>query len=175
MFVSAISVAAAMLLLVAGVAKVRTPGPAAGLFPRAGRSVALRLVRGAGAVEAGIALAAIVIGGRLGFSVLALAYLVLVVLSVRLASAGQPRPCGCFGAADGDAGWPHVVVNVACLIAVGVAASSSARPASSFWDLGALAGTVVAAQSVLLAALAYLSISALPALTAARRSVQEVR
>lgn len=171
MVVSALAAAAAMLLLVAGVAKLRTPGPAAMLFRHARRTTARRLVRLAAVAEVAVALLALVLGGRVGAGALALGYAVVTAVAVRLATAPQKAPCGCFGAADGDVGRAHVVVDLCCLAAAVTAAATGAAPAD-LWHAGGLVGTVAAAQSAVLAALAYLCITALPALAAARSKLE---
>jgi hypothetical protein len=175
--VGALSAAAAILLVVAGVAKVRTPAPAAAmialLWHRAPRP--RLLARAAGVVETLAGLFALAGGGRIALSVLAGCYLVLTVVAVRLAVGPQRAPCGCFGAADGTVGTAHVVFDLACL---GAAVCGFVRPPGSVLELfdgGTLAGVTVVGQTLLLAALGYLSITALPALAAARREVEGLR
>jgi hypothetical protein len=169
--------AAAILLVVAGAAKLRTPGPAGtmlvGFWPALRRLRRARAVaRTAGAVELGAGLAVLAAGGRVTAAVLAACYLALTVVAVRLAARAEPAPCGCFGAADGDVGPAHIVVDVAALA---IAVAALVRPVGSVADLftgGTLTGLTLAAQAVLLAALGYLSITALPALAAARRTLE---
>jgi hypothetical protein len=175
--VGALSAAAAVLLVVAGVAKIRTPAPAAAmivlLLPRMrrGRVVA----RAAGTVEMAAGLVALVFGGRVALAVLAGCYFVLTLVAIRLATGPQRAPCGCFGAADGTVGTAHIVFDSICLAA---AVAGVVRPPGSvfaLFDGGTLAGVTVVAQVLLLAALGYLSITALPALSVARHEVEGVR
>jgi hypothetical protein len=176
--VAATIAAAAVLLVVAGAAKLRTPGPAAtmlvgfwpGLRPlRRARAVA----RAAGVVELGAGLAVLAVGGRVTAAVLTACYLALTIVAVRLALRSESAPCGCFGAADGDVGPAHIVLDVAAL---GVGVAALVHPVGSVAGLftdGTLTGFTLAGQAALLAALGYLSITALPALTAARRTTLE--
>lgn len=177
MLSSALLAAAALLLFVAGVAKVRTPGPAAQMlvtvWPRIRPVRRARLVaRTVGVIEGAAAVATLVTGSRAAIVVLLLCYLVVTAVAVRLAFGRERASCGCFGAADGAVGVPHLVVDVA---AVMVAAWAAARPpggVGSLFDDGALTGVTLVLQVVLLTALAYLSLTALPALVAARRTVE---
>lgn len=167
---------AAILLAVAGVAKLRTPGPAAtmivNLLP--GRPRARRLARCAGVVELLAGLATVVVGGRVTAALLALCYLVLLAVAVRLATGAERAACGCFGAADGVVGPAHVVLDLAGLGIAVWAVVQSSGPATALFDHGPLVGAGAVLQAVLLAALGYLSITALPALTAARRTLEGV-
>jgi hypothetical protein len=174
LIIEALSAAAAVLLIVAGVAKYRTPAPAASmlalLWPRI-RS-ARRVARASGIVECVAGVATLGFGGRAALALLALCYLVLTLVAIRLATGQQPAVCGCFGAADGTVGLPHVLLDLA---GVSVAIWGAVRPPGSVTNLfgsGALTGVTVIAQALLLAALGYLSITALPALSAARREVE---
>ena len=129
----------------------------------------------AGAVEVASGVAALAAGGRIALCVLAGCYFVLTAVAVRLAAGPQRAPCGCFGAADGTVGVPHVVFDTCCLAA---AVAGAVRPPGSvlaLFDGGTLAGVTVVAQVLLLATVGYLSITALPALAAARRDVEGIR
>jgi hypothetical protein len=177
MVIAALSSAAALLLLVAGAAKLRTPGPAAGML--VGLSPRLRplrraraVTRAAALVELGAGLALLAGGGRIAAALLAVCYLALTAVAVRLVTAPQAAPCGCFGAADGNAGPAHVVLDV---LALAIAVAAVIHPSAgvpALFDSGTVTGLVATLQSALLAALGYLSITALPALTAARRTVE---
>jgi hypothetical protein len=177
MVIGALCAAAAVLLIVAGLAKFRTPDPAAAmivlLWPRFRPLHRARVVaRAAGAVEFGAGLATLTAGGRIAVALLAACYLVLTAVAIRLATGPKKAPCGCFGAADGTVGAPHVVLDLAGLT---VAVFGCVRPPGAvpaLFDDGALTGVTVTAQVLLLAALGYLSITALPALSAARREAE---
>jgi hypothetical protein len=179
MLSSALLAAAALLLLVAGIAKLRTPGPAARMLVRAGPFRSVRRARiGArlvGVVEAGAAVATLATGARAAIVLLLVCYVVVTAVAVRLAFGSERASCGCFGAADGAVGVPHLVVDAA---AVAIAIWAAVRPpgdVTALFDDGPLAGVTVTFQAVVLTALAYLSLTALPALVAARRTAEGVR
>lgn len=180
MFDCAVLLAAAVLLLVAGWSKLRTPQPAAAMIRRlrpvragAGRSPGGRgVVRWVAVIELATAVAVLATAARAAAIALTLCYLVLAIVAVRLATGAERTACGCFGAADGAVGAPHVVLDVAAL-AAGVWAS--VRPPgtiAALFEHGPLVGVTACAQAGVLAALGYLSITALPALLGARRSVE---
>jgi hypothetical protein len=175
--VGAFCAAAAVLLVVAGVAKIRTAAPAAAmivlLLPRIRRGRVIARVTGAVEVMSG--LVALATGGRVALAVLAGCYLVLTLVATRLATGPQHAPCGCFGAADGTVGAAHVVFDSICLAAAVAGLVRAPGSVFALLDGGTLAGVIVVGQALLLAALGYLSITALPALSAARREVEGVR
>jgi hypothetical protein len=180
MLSSALLAAAALLLFVAGIAKLRTPGPAAQMLVTVWPQ--LRSVRRArmgarlvGIVEAGASVATMAIGTRAAIVLLLVCYVGVTAVAVRLAFGSGRTSCGCFGAADGAVGVPHLVVDA---IAVAITVWAAARPPgdlATLFDHGALTGVTVVFQVVVLTALAYLSLTALPALVAARRTVEGVR
>jgi len=169
-----LALAAALLLVGAGVGKVRAPQPAAAMLRRAlpgGLRPLARpaLVRAAGLGEVAIGGAAVLLGNRWTLALLAATYLAFLALSLRLATTGSGAPCGCFGRADAPVGAGHVVLNA---VAVAAAAVGVAQPPGAWggrFDGAALPGVVGIAQAGLLAVLAYLAITALPALAAERR------
>ncbi len=180
MVVVALDAAAAVLLAVAGAAKLRTPGPAAamlvGLWPRLRPLRRARLAaRGAGIVELGAGLAVLAGGGRPALLLLAACYLALSAVALRLLSRGEPVPCGCFGAADGAVGAAQVVVDLAALAVAGWGLLRAAPGPAALFDPGVLAGVTATGQVLLLAALGYLAITALPALATARHALEELR
>lgn len=175
-----LSLAAALLLVASGLAKLRFPAPASAVL------TALRvpgwrtlpqqaLVRVGALVEVAIGAAAVLLGDTVSFTVLGVCYLVFAAVTVRLLALGSRAACGCFGRADTPVGAAHLVVVLTCLSVAGAAAA--APPGS----VGAVvAGTpahtlTLGAQVVLLAWLGYLAMTALPALTAARRALGEAR
>ena len=176
--IGSVLLAAALLLVGAGAAKLRAPEQAARMLRRAWwtrlRPGAARvLVRAGGVGELAVGLAVIVMGGRVAAALLGCCYLAFLAVATRLLGRGQRASCGCFGATDSPVGVGHVLVNA---VAVGVAGVALARPPGPLGGLfagDALAGVVGLGQSVLLACLAYLSITALPTLVAARRRLLE--
>jgi hypothetical protein len=174
---TATTAAAAALLVVAGLAKLRAPAPAAAML--AGLSPRLRplpraraAVRVAGVVEVGVGLTALVGGGRIAMALLAVSYMALTVLAVRLATGAQPVACGCFGSADGDVGLAHVVLD-GCATAIAViAVFVTPGNVATLFHAGVGVGLISVVQAALLTALGYLSITSLPALMAARRTLE---
>ena len=171
-----IELAAALLLLAAGVAKVRSPDAAATMLRRAAPRLPAALrqpsaVRIGGVLEAAIATAVVLTGTRAAAALLAGCYAVFAVVSIRLTVLGQRASCGCFGRTDSPVGAAHVVLNV---LALAVAAAGVVRPTgpvAGLFDGALLAGLIGAAQAVLVAYLGFLSITALPALAADRQRV----
>jgi hypothetical protein len=171
--------AAALLLAGSGAAKLRAPSQAAVMlrqgwaaFPRgrAGRTA----VRVAGSVELLIGVAACATGGRPAVALLAGCYFTFLAVVARVLARGERGSCGCFGATDSPLGLGHVVVDIA---AGGIAIAALVRPPGvlgGWTDSGVLAALVGVGQAGLLACLAFLSITALPALAAARRRMLEV-
>ena len=173
MMLGALVAAAAVLLIAAGLAKVRTPDPAAtmlrGFWPRLrGRGYA----RTAGVVEVLSGTVALLWGNTIA---LAVCYLALLVVAVRLATRPQRAACGCFGAADGEVGVAHIVLDAVCLAVAAAAVVATSQSLIDLVSRGTLSAIIVTAQAFLLAALGYLCITALPALSSARRSLEALR
>jgi hypothetical protein len=167
-------VAAALLLVAAGLAKLYAPGPAVTMLHRLWppRFVAAGLIRGIGAGEVAVALLAIGFGNRAGAVALAAWYLAFTGVTVQLMRRSPATPCGCFGRAESPVGVAHVVQNLVCAV---VAAVAVVRPPGWFGgllDAGPLTAVTGGAQALLLAYLGFLSITALPALGAARRQLE---
>jgi methylamine utilization protein MauE len=175
--IGALELAAALLLAAAGAAKLVAPGPAAAMLRRAVPPLARNLravpavVRVGGAAELAIGIGVAVTGSRWSALLLALAYAAFAVVAARLIRLGTRQSCGCFGRTDSPVGRPHVALNLAALAVAIAAVVRPAGPAGGLFDHGALAATVGLAQAGLLAYLGFLSITALPALAAARRQV----
>jgi len=128
--------AAAGLLCVSGVAKLRAPQPASTalrtLGLRAGAS-GVRAAAGAEVVLGGLSLA---IGGRVAALVLALAYAGFAGLTVRLAE--ERAACGCFGSADAPSGRAQLALSLGLMA---LAAAAAVWPAGGIgWVLGHSAG-----------------------------------
>jgi hypothetical protein len=180
--IGSLEMAAALLLTGAGLAKLRSPGQAAAVVRRvspwrgeAWSRAAPLAVRAAGLVEVGAGTAVVVTGYRLCTLLLGACYLAFALVVLALRRDRQHTSCGCFGRADSPVGAAHLVLNLTCL---GASAAAFVRPPGSFGGLlghGALPGVVATGQAVLLAYLGFLSITALPALGAARRQLLETR
>lgn len=173
--VGSLEVAAALLLGSAGTAKLAAPAPAAAMLRRAWSRLfaAESGVLVAGAAELAVALAVLVTANRVSAIALGACYLAFGAITVRLMRGGQRASCGCFGRADSPVGAAHLVLNLAC---IGIAGAAALRPPGRWgglFDDGVLRGLVGTGQAALLAYLGFLSITALPALSAARREVVE--
>jgi hypothetical protein len=178
--IGALAAAAAVLLGLSGLAKVRTPMPAVATITRVlprtrrRRGALTNSVRIGGVVEALIAVAFLSFGGQITAALLAGCYLVFTAVALRLATDGGHTPCGCFGAADSPVGVSHVALD---LIGLTAAVAGIVVPVGAGAGLladSALVAVIGSAQVLLLAWLGYLVITALPALAALRR-LEEVR
>lgn len=175
--IGALDLAAAALLAAAGLGKLRSPAVAGTMLRRA-LPAALRplarpaTVRLAGLAELAVGAAVVLTGARAALALLAAAYLVFAAVTVRLIASGQRASCGCFGRADAPVGTAHLVLNAA---AAAVALAGVVRPPGRWggaFGADVLPGLIALAQAGLLAYAAFLSITALPALAAARRRVR---
>ncbi|MBK5307076.1 MAG: hypothetical protein JJD92_10345 [Frankiaceae bacterium] len=154
---SAPYLAGALLLIVAGVAKVHEPLSlvralrAAGLRVRA--PLLARWVRIGAALEALLGLAALVHPGRIVALGVALSYAGFSVFVLRALRSGSPlASCGCFGKTDTPPTPGHVAVTAALAVAALVVARGSA-PAV---DLP------LAVVSAVLAYVTYVALAVLP-------------
>lgn len=165
--------AAAALLVLAGVAKVRRPAPTGLAMARLGLPGSDRVVRALGALEVLAALVATMIGGwaALPVAVLYLGFALVSMAQLRRAAAtGEAADCGCFGDQSAPLGWSHVAVDVTLAGAAGLAVLVGAG--------GLVAGLVdTPAATAVVAALAALAawgieaiLTDLPALRALRRT-----
>ena len=167
--VSAIHASAAVLLVLAGAAKLSRP--AQGVADLLGFRAPTPLVRLVGASEAAVGIAALFLGGPTAWAVgLLYACFALVVLRAVLVGAGS---CGCFGRLDAPPSWVHVLGNLA-LAAVSFAAVGADSPpvpaiAQSISDRPAV-GVALAAEIVLMAGLGLATFTALPEALGARTS-----
>lgn len=163
--------AAALLLLVAGAAKVTTPAATRVALRTAGLPNTPLVARGLGAVECAIAISALAVGGRIPAALLTVTYLGFAGFSAQLQRRSRGTAgCGCFGASSAPVGTLHVVLNLATAAAVagatvrttdGLLAATSDTP----W-----AGVPFYAVTALLAWATYVALTALPALVAATKT-----
>lgn len=172
--------AAAVLLAVAGLAKLRAPAQAAAMIVALAPSLTRRrpavraFIRIAAVGEAAVAAAFLILGGRIPAALLAAAYLAFTLVALRLATQRAGTACGCFGAVDSPVGAAHVALNLIC---VGVTVAAAMSPVAALGGLvrhDAMVAVIGSAQILLLAWLGYLAITALPALASARR-LEEAR
>jgi hypothetical protein len=165
--VIAIHAAAAVLLMIAGLAKLGRPAPAAELVTTLGLPAPLSGVRALGLLEVALALAALAVGGRSPAMAVGGLYLLFALVVVRALSLGASS-CGCFGRADTPPSWVHVLGNTGFAIASFVTVAADRSPVDVMGDQPA-AGVPFVALIGVLAGLAIVTLTALPEALAARR------
>ena len=166
--------AAALLLVVAGLAKLRDPAPARRRSWRPGSRAARGsgprwVARSVGAAEVLVGTAALLVGGRWTAALLGVAYLLLALVAWRLLSVASGTGCGCFGATGAPISRWHLALDLgfAAAAAVAVAFPTPGLPvavSSTGWQ-----GVLLVALVGLLAYTAFLMTTALPSLAAAGR------
>ncbi|MCY3616366.1 MAG: hypothetical protein F4Z00_00620 [Acidimicrobiaceae bacterium] len=165
--VSALHASAALLLVVAGAAKLIRPADGfAGLVGLRTRPFVVRLI---GALEAGAGIAALILGGPAAWIVgLLYAAFALVVLRAVLAGADS---CGCFGRLDAPPSLIHVAGNLTLAAVSFIAAGAASPPVSAVVQAAeesSATGVALASVIALLAGLVLVSFTALPEALAAR-------
>ena len=138
--------AAAGLLVVAGVPKLVDPLPLVRAVRAAGMPVGRHLVRAFAVVEVAVGVWALAAPGRVSAALVAAAYLLFTgFVALVLSRGGVLGSCGCFGKPDTPATRTHLVLTaMAFLVSLGVAAD----PPSSAWadlDPAVLATVALAA------------------------------
>ncbi len=138
----------AVLLALAGLAKVRRPQPAVEALRAAGVPAPGGLVRILAVAEVAVAAAGLVAGGRMAAAILAAAFLCLAIGAAAGGGAAGSVACGCFGDADGPSlGRRHVLANLAaCGVALGgvAVAPDSLRQLGTYQPGRALISAVMA-------------------------------
>ena len=165
--VSAIYASAAVLLVVAGAAKLSRPAP--GVADLLGFRAPTPLVRLVGASEAAVGTAALLVGGPAAWAMgLLYASFAVIVLRAVLVKAGS---CGCFGRLDAPPSRVHVLGNLALAAVSFAAAGTGTAPvqaiARSISDRPAV-GAALAVEIVLMAGLGLVAFTALPEALGAR-------
>jgi len=124
---------AAVLLLVAGGAKIARPEPASNALGVVGLSAPPILVRIGAGIEMLIALAALVLPGPIPSILVGASYLAFAGFVLLLRRHPEAESCGCFGVEDEPPSWRHVVVNL--LVGVGClgAAATSSPSVAALW------------------------------------------
>ena len=162
--------AAALLLVASGLAKLREPRPAVAALHALGIPAAALVVPVAGLVE--LAVGAASLATPRAAALVGVLYVVFACLVAAQLARGSTASCGCLGSADTPPSPLHLVLDLA-LAAVAFAAAA-APPASVISLLGAhpAAGTVVALAAAAAAFLLVAAASLLPpALSSYRRPV----
>jgi hypothetical protein len=163
----------AVLLALAGLAKLRRPAPATEALRAAGLPAPGALVSLLSAAELAVAAAGLTLGGPAAPAVLAAAFACLAAGAALGGAAAGGVACGCFGDDDGPAlGHRHVVANLGaaglCLAAIPVAPDGLPQLASGHPALAVLSG--LTALVLALGLRAWLRGAGLPGLdTVARR------
>lgn len=158
---------AAVLLGAAGVAKIVRPGAARAALASVRLPATDRTVRVLGVTELAVAVAALWPGGTVAALAVAAFYLAFAAfVGYALARGGTLRSCGCFGEPDTPPTRVHVVVNLALATTAGVVAAGPAPSLPAVLGAQPLWGVPLLAAVGLSAWLAYLTLSALPAVSA---------
>jgi len=133
---SAPVLAAALLLLVAGVGKVRRPTYTVGALKSVGLRTGPRSVRALGLAEIAIGLAAFGAGGPVPSALVGLSYLGFTgFLVLALRKGGAVSSCGCLGRPDTPPTRTHAAVTTALGIAGLVAAAAGGVDLRAFTAL----------------------------------------
>lgn len=164
--VVALHAAAALLLVVAGLAKIVRPAPTTDLLSTLGLPQHPALTIGIGSLECVVGLSALAVGGPLAAAATGALYVGFVLVVWRAMGAGAAS-CGCFGRVDAPPSWIHIVGNLA-LAAVSFVAVGGDSPLEVMDDQPAGGVGFVLVVGVL-AGLALVSFTALPEALGARR------
>jgi hypothetical protein len=149
---------AALLLVIAGCAKLAAPDRAHAALATARIRVPVAAVRALGALEVVSGVAALA-----GFaSPLAVAYACFLAFSVRLLRAGGAIDCGCFGREGATIGPAHVAFNAAALCVCVLAALLHGRSPGSLLAADPLVAFTTALGVVAATCAAYLLLTAFP-------------
>lgn len=161
--------AAAATLLVAGVAKLHDPAPAAAALDALGFPAPRTVVRLAAAAELSVGGAVVARPSAAADAALAALYLAFAALVALQLRRGIVLSCGCLGAAEIPPSPFHLLLNTAV---TGLAAAAALRPPTGLPDLIAAhpaAGILVAAAALAAARLVLTALVLLPPLLASYR------
>ena len=163
--VVALHVAAALLLIVAGVAKIVRPVPTTDLLASVGLPEVPAAVVVIGVVESAVGVLALVVGGSLLAAATGALYVGFVAVVWRALVTGATT-CGCFGRANSPPSWLHVVGNATFAVASFVAVAGQ-TPTQVMADQPA-SGIGFVLGSGVIAGLALVAFTAVPEALAAR-------
>lgn len=161
--------AAALLLIVAGTAKVLKPTPTAQLLGSLGLPRTKSIVVSLGAGEVALGLLAIVVGGWPLAALTGVLYLTFFIVVWRALATGAST-CGCFGRAEAPPSLIHLIGNAA-FAAVSFASIAGPAPAQVMAE-APLGGLGVLIGAGVIAGLGLVAFTALPEALAARNSTQ---
>jgi hypothetical protein len=162
----ALHAAAALLLIVAGMAKIARPAPTTELLATLGVPGRRAVTVAIGGVETLVGLGALAVGGSITAAATGVLYAGFVAVVWRAMSAGAAS-CGCFGRVDAPPSWIHVVGNAA--LAVVSFAAIGGRPAVDVMEGQPAAGLGFVLLVGVIAGLALVAFTALPEALGARR------
>ena len=162
--------AAAILLVLAGLAKLAMPDPTRVAMRQAGLPNGAGIVRAEGSLEVLVGGVALVAGGAVAAAAVAVLYAAFAGFVALLAHRTRnSAPCGCFGPSEAPVGALHVVVD---LVIAALAAGATVRTTTGLWEATSAtpwAGVPFLALTLLLAGATHLTLTLLPALQAAMK------
>lgn len=159
---------AAILLIVAGVAKVRSPASTVGAFKTMGLPASIGTVRALGAGECLLGVAALAVPNAVvaaGVGVVYLGFAVTIAHALR--SSVPLRSCGCFGSKDTPPTRFHLAINVVGAVAGGLAAAVGTSNAWALLIGSPAYGVPLVAAALAACALVYYTVVELPLLFSA--------
>jgi len=160
---SATLAVAALVLMVAGGAKLRSPGDTARALRRAGLGVRPWMVRTGAALEMTIAVGALTARSTWWASAVALSYLGFAgFILVALVRQTPLATCGCFGEPDTPPTLTHLVVDLALAVGATAAVLVGPEPLARIVLDQPAAGTALLAGVVVVAGLCIAALTALP-------------
>jgi hypothetical protein len=162
----------ACLLVVAGAAKLRSPGPAALALRGAGVAAGPLTVRLASGAEVAIGVWALAVPCTASMAALATAYLVFAGAIARMRTAAV-ADCGCFGAGSFAPGRFHEALDLAAVGAATVAVA--VPPAAAVLERPPLEALALAAGVACAAVLLYALFTMFPRAWDSYRPSQEAR
>ena len=162
-------VSSALLLVIAGLAKVFQPAPTAELLSLFGLPPLTAVVVGLGATEIAVGLLALVVGGPYFAAVVGVFYLGFCGVTAK-AMLGGAASCGCFGQVNAPPSTVHIVGNAIFAVVSG-AAMWSRTPLELMAD-AQLSGIVFVCAAGVIAGLALVAFTALPEALIARRQTR---
>ena len=159
----ALHAVAAVLLVLAGLAKMARPEPAADLAGVLGLPARPGLARLIGCVEVAAGLAALAAGGPVAAGAVGLFYAAFALVVLRARMVGAPS-CGCFGKAAAPPSRIHFAGNLTLAGASLAAAAAGERPVDAVVGLAGAQPAVAVALVLAVGVLAGLVIVAFTAL-----------
>lgn len=171
---SAVALPFAILLVVSGFEKLRSPGGARAALELVGAPDRSSLTIGFPLAEIAVGVSYLLVGGRATGVLLLLTYATFVVVVSRQLLQGSRASCGCFGERSGELGGWHLAVDVAALgAAAGATVVGGGSPAASLMGMGWYGPAVAVAVLTITGLLRATLVDLPPLLTLARGS--EVR